>query len=139
MCRVRTRLKREASSQHLTRKTSHMLNIPHNFFNGFELISKMTRATSQSAEIGKIPCLMIGFAGNKLALFTSRFPYFLVDPGDNTGKYGRVGRSGCVACQHCPDHQTLRPQAGAGEDDFIHLLSGPDGVACERQEEDSTG
>ena len=51
MCRVRTRPKREASSQNLTRKTSHMLSIPHNFLNGFELISKITRGTSQSAEI----------------------------------------------------------------------------------------
>ena len=51
MCRVRTRSKCEASSQNLTRKTSHMLNIPYNFLNGFELISKMTPGTSQSAEI----------------------------------------------------------------------------------------
>ena len=51
MCRVRTRSKREASSQNLTRKTSHMLKIPYNFLNGFELISKMTCGTSQSAEI----------------------------------------------------------------------------------------
>ena len=51
MCHVRTRSKREASLQNLTRKTSHMLNIPYNFLNGFELISKMTRGTSQSAEI----------------------------------------------------------------------------------------
>ena len=51
MCRVRTRSKREASLQNLTRNTSHMLNIPYNFLNGFELISKMTRGTSQSAEI----------------------------------------------------------------------------------------
>ena len=51
MCRVRTRSKREASSQNLTRKTSHMLNISYNFLNGFELISKMTCGTSQSAEI----------------------------------------------------------------------------------------
>ena len=41
----------EASLQNLTRKTSHMLNIPYNFLNGFELISKMIRGTSQSAEI----------------------------------------------------------------------------------------
>ena len=54
MCRVRTRSKREASSQNLTRKTSHMLNIPYNFLNGFELISKMTRGTSQSAEIRRL-------------------------------------------------------------------------------------
>ena len=33
------------------RKTSHMLNVPYNFLNGFELISKMTRGASQSAEI----------------------------------------------------------------------------------------
>ena len=53
MCRVRTRTrsKCEASSQNLTRKISHMLNIPYNFLNGFELISKMTCETSQSAEI----------------------------------------------------------------------------------------
>ena len=54
MCCVRTRSKREASSQNLTRKTSHILNIHCNFLNGFELISKMTRGTSESAEI---PCL----------------------------------------------------------------------------------
>ena len=54
MCRVRTRSKREASSQNLTWKTSHMLNIPYNFLNGFELISKMTRGTSQSAEIRRL-------------------------------------------------------------------------------------
>ena len=54
MCRVRTRSKREASSQNLTRKTSHMLNIPYNFLNRFELISKMTRGTSQSAEIHRL-------------------------------------------------------------------------------------
>ena len=51
MCRIRTRSKREASSQNLTRKTSHTLNVPYNFLNGFELISKMTRGASQSAEI----------------------------------------------------------------------------------------
>ena len=51
MCRVRTRSKREASSQNSTWKISHMLNIPYNFLNGFELISKMTRGTSQSTEI----------------------------------------------------------------------------------------
>ena len=54
MCRVRTRSKREASSQNLTRKTSHMLNIPYNFLNGFELISKVTCGTSQSAEIRRL-------------------------------------------------------------------------------------
>ena len=41
-----------------------------------------------------------------------------------------------MACQHFPDDQTLRLQAGAGEDDFIHLPSSPDRVACERQEEE---
>ena len=46
-----TRSKREASSQNLTRKTFPMLNIPYNFLNGFELISKMTCGISQSAEI----------------------------------------------------------------------------------------
>ena len=51
MCRVRTKSKREASSQNLTLKTSHMLNISYNFLNGFELISKMTRGPSHSAEI----------------------------------------------------------------------------------------
>ena len=51
MCCVRTRSKREASSQNLTQKTSHMLNVPYNFLNGFELISKMIRGTSQLAEI----------------------------------------------------------------------------------------
>ena len=54
MCHVRTRSKREASSQNLTRKTSQMLNIPYNFLNGFEPISKMTRGTSQSAEIRRL-------------------------------------------------------------------------------------
>ena len=32
------------------------------------------------------------------------------------------------ACQHFPDDQTLRLQTGIGDDDFIHLLSGPDPV-----------
>ena len=41
-----------------------------------------------------------------------------------------------VACQHFPDDQTLRLQAGAGEDDIIHLPSGLDCVDCERQEEE---
>ena len=41
-----------------------------------------------------------------------------------------------VACQHSPDDQTLRLQTGAGEDDAIHLPSGLDRVACERQEEE---
>ena len=58
MCCVRTRSKHEASSQNLTRKTSHLLNIPYNFLNGFDLISKMTRGTSQSVEI---PCLNLLF------------------------------------------------------------------------------
>ena len=40
-----------------------------------------------------------------------------------------------VACHHSPDDQTLWLQAGAGEDDVIHLLSGLDYIACERQEE----
>ena len=35
-----------------------------------------------------------------------------------------------------PDDQTLRLQAGVGEDDIIHLPRGPDRVACERQEEE---
>ena len=38
--------------------------------------------------------------------------------------------------QHSPDGQTLRLQAGAGEDDVIHLQSGLDRVDCERQEEE---
>ena len=42
----------------------------------------------------------------------------------------------CVACQHFPDDLTLRLQAGAGEDDIIHLPSGLDRVDCERQEEE---
>ena len=46
MCCVRTRSKHKASSQNSTRKTSHMLNIPYNFLNGFERISKMTCGTS---------------------------------------------------------------------------------------------
>ena len=41
-----------------------------------------------------------------------------------------------VACQHFPDNQTLRLQAGAGEDNVIHLPSGLDRVDCERQEEE---
>ena len=41
-----------------------------------------------------------------------------------------------LACQHFPDGQTLRLQAGAGEDDVIHLPSGLDRVDCERQEEE---
>ena len=41
-----------------------------------------------------------------------------------------------VACQHFPDDQTLRLQAGAGEDDVIHLPNGLDRVDCERQEEE---
>ena len=41
-----------------------------------------------------------------------------------------------VACQHFPDDQTLRLQAGAGEDDVFHLPSGLDRVDCERQEEE---
>ena len=42
----------------------------------------------------------------------------------------------CVACQHFPNDQTLRLQAGAGEDDVIRLPSGLDRVDCERQEEE---
>ena len=38
----------------LSWKTSHMLNIPYNFLNRFELISKMTRETSQSTEIRRL-------------------------------------------------------------------------------------
>ena len=41
-----------------------------------------------------------------------------------------------VACQHSPDDQTLRLQAGAGEDDVIHLPSGLDRVTWDRQEEE---
>ena len=41
-----------------------------------------------------------------------------------------------MACQHFPDDQTLRLQAGAGEDDVIRLPSGLDRVDCERQEEE---
>ena len=44
-----------------------------------------------------------------------------------------------MACQHFPDDQTLRLQAGAGEDDVIHLPSGLDHVDCERQEEEEEG
>ena len=40
-----------------------------------------------------------------------------------------------MARMHSPDHHTLRRQTGTGEDDFIHLPSSPDHVACERQEE----
>ena len=42
----------------------------------------------------------------------------------------------CVACQHSPVDQTVRLQAGAREDDLIHLPSGPDCVAWEHQEEE---
>ena len=38
-----------------------------------------------------------------------------------------------MACQH---DQTLRLQAGAGEEDVIHFPSGLDRAACERQEEE---
>ena len=41
-----------------------------------------------------------------------------------------------MACQHSPDDQTLQLQAEDGEDDFIHLLSGPDRVACEHQDDE---
>ena len=42
----------------------------------------------------------------------------------------------CVVCQHSPDDQTLRLQAGAAEDGFIHLESGLDRVARGRHEEE---
>ena len=45
----------------------------------------------------------------------------------------------CVARQHFPDDQTLWLQAGAGEDDVIHLLSGLDCVVYKRQEEEEEG
>ena len=41
-----------------------------------------------------------------------------------------------MAGQHFPGDQTLRLQAGAGEDDVIHLPSGLGRVDCERQEEE---
>ena len=41
-----------------------------------------------------------------------------------------------VVCQHSPDDQTLQLQAGAGEDDAIHLPSGLNRVDCLRQEEE---
>ena len=41
-----------------------------------------------------------------------------------------------MACQHSPEDQTLLLQAGAGEDDVIHLPIGLDRVDCERQEEE---
>ena len=41
-----------------------------------------------------------------------------------------------MACQRTADDPTLRQQAGAGEDDVIHLTSGPDHVTCECQEEE---
>ena len=41
-----------------------------------------------------------------------------------------------MTCQHSPDGQTLRLQAGAEEDDVIHLPSVLDRVTCERQEEE---
>ena len=43
-----------------------------------------------------------------------------------------------MACQHSPDDQTPRLQAGAGEDSVIDLLSSLDRVDCERHEEEST-
>ena len=42
----------------------------------------------------------------------------------------------CMACRHFSDDQTLRLQAGARKDDFIHLPRDPYRVACERQEEE---
>ena len=45
----------------------------------------------------------------------------------------------CVACQHFPYDQTLRLIVGAREDHVIHLPSGLDHVACERQEEEEKG
>ena len=36
------------------------------------------------------------------------------------------------------DDQTVQVHEGAGEDDFIYLPSGPEGVACERPEERSS-
>ena len=41
-----------------------------------------------------------------------------------------------MACQHSPDDQTPQLQAGAGEDDAIHLPSGLNRVDCLRQEEE---
>ena len=41
-----------------------------------------------------------------------------------------------MACQHFPDDQTPRLQAGAEEDDVIHLPSGLHRVDCEHQEEE---
>ena len=41
-----------------------------------------------------------------------------------------------MACQHFPDDQTLWLQAGAGEDDVIHLPNGLDRLVCEGQEEE---
>ena len=43
-----------------------------------------------------------------------------------------------MACQHSPDHQTLRLQTGAGEDDVIYLPSSLDRVDCQHQEEEDT-
>ena len=45
----------------------------------------------------------------------------------------------CVACQHTLNDQTLQMKARAGEEDSVYLLSSPDGVACECQEEESIG
>ena len=42
-----------------------------------------------------------------------------------------------MACQHSPDDKTLWLQAVAGKDDFIHIPSSPDRVACECQEEEN--
>ena len=43
-----------------------------------------------------------------------------------------------MACQHSPDDQTPRLQAGAGEDNVTDLLSSLDRVDCERHKEEST-
>ena len=42
----------------------------------------------------------------------------------------------CATCQHSPDNQTLRLQAGAREDYIINLPSGLDHADCEREEEE---
>ena len=64
-----------------------------------------------------------------IATFTNHRTCFTKKPPLQSYKRRRV------ACQHFPYDQTLRLQAGAGEDD-IYLPSGLDRVDSERQEEE---
>ena len=43
-----------------------------------------------------------------------------------------------MACQHFPDDQTPRLRAGAGEDDLIHLPSGPANAKKRKEKKDGT-